>query len=304
MHIFIVKLYNITTSCSIIMKEHIFKEYGQDRIIVREIIGSMALEATKRLDNFHLILIDSGELTVEVNYRTYHVGRHSTLHLQTNDIIRNINTTKDIKGCHIQFSSEFQTEMRTSRKSPINVQLKKEYPFQEFTEDQYEFLSVSIERLKAYIDDTTHLYQPIVVKNEVQNLLLNISDRRRKVHEITNDNSSRQDMILQSFKRLVDSHSHERHDVKWYADTLLITPDYLSKIIREHEGKSAREIINEKIISSAVYMMKQPGLSLKEISERLNFPDQSGFARFFKSNTGQSPKEFRKKLTGIETSED
>ena len=36
--------------------------------------------------------------------------------------------------------------------------------------------------------------------------------------------------------------------------------------------------------------------TLKEISDRLNFPDQSGFGRFFRSNTGKSPKEFRQEL--------
>jgi AraC-like DNA-binding protein len=43
--------------------------------------------------------------------------------------------------------------------------------------------------------------------------------------------------------------------------------------------------------------MMQSNLTLKEISDKLNFPDQSSFGRFFKSNTGQSPKEYRKRLT-------
>lgn len=44
--------------------------------------------------------------------------------------------------------------------------------------------------------------------------------------------------------------------------------------------------------------MKQSDLTLKEISDRLNFPDQSSFGRFFKSNTGQSPRTYRKGLAG------
>jgi AraC-like DNA-binding protein len=43
-------------------------------------------------------------------------------------------------------------------------------------------------------------------------------------------------------------------------------------------------------------MMRQQNLSIKEISDRLHFPDQSSFGRFFKSNTGQSPKEYRNSL--------
>ena len=58
------------------------------------------------------------------------------------------------------------------------------------------------------------------------------------------------------------------------------------------------ERINRSIIDKAKFMMKQSDLTLKEISDRLHFPDQSSFGRFFKSNTAQSPKEFRKGLTG------
>ena len=44
--------------------------------------------------------------------------------------------------------------------------------------------------------------------------------------------------------------------------------------------------------------MQQSDLTLKEISDKLHFPDQSSFGRFFKSNTGQSPRTYRKGLTG------
>ena len=44
--------------------------------------------------------------------------------------------------------------------------------------------------------------------------------------------------------------------------------------------------------------MRQSNLTLKDISDKLNFPDQSSFGRFFKNNTGQSPKDYRKGMNG------
>ena len=78
---------------------------------------------------------------------------------------------------------------------------------------------------------------------------------------------------------------------------MFISPDYLSKIIREYDGRSARAWINASIIEKAKFLMLQSNLTLKEISDKLNFPDQSSFGRFFKSSTGWSPKEYRKNLT-------
>jgi YesN/AraC family two-component response regulator len=116
------------------------------------------------------------------------------------------------------------------------------------------------------------------------------------------ENATHGEIIMKRFKSLLEGHSHRQHSVTWYADALMITPDYLSKLIREKEGRSARSMINESIINNAKVLMKQPELSLKEISERLNFPDQSSFGRFFKTNTGHSPKEFRIHLYGQEES--
>lgn len=280
------------------MLKHIYQEFGQDRIQIYEINGKIDLEGTIRAHNFHLIMLDSGELTVDINFRIFTMKPHSTLHISSGEVIRMIDTSKDIRGFHIIFSPEFQTEIRTTRKSPISLQLKKEFPYQEFTEMEYAFHHTSIERLIIYIENTSHHYQPIVVKNEVHSLLLNISNKRRQLHGYTIDNANHQEMIRERFRNLVEGHSSEHHSVSWYADALRISPDYLSKIIREYDGTSARVWINRGIISKAEFLMHQSDLSIKEISDKLNFQDQSSFGRFFKNNTGQSPKDYRRKLTG------
>jgi YesN/AraC family two-component response regulator len=211
-------------------------------------------------------------------------------------MVRSITTSKIIRGYHLVFTQSFQNEIRTSRKSPISIQLKKEFPAQVFSEEEYQFLAGSINRLKKYISYTTHYCQSIVVKNAVFNLLLDISDKRRKEHGDSMHNATHKEVILERFKSLVNGHSNEHHSVNWYAEAMMISPDYLSKIIREFEGKSARDLINESIVNNAKFMMRQSDISIKEISEKLHFPDQSSFGRFFKTNTGQSPKDYRKNL--------
>lgn len=284
------------------MATYIFKEYEDDRIIIRDIIDTIDITAPIQLNKYHLIMIEEGELIIDVNHRRFNLKRRSSIHLNVGDIVRSITASNEIKGYHITFSTGFQNEMRTARKSPINIQLKKEFPFQEFSEEEFDFLSSSVYMLKRYVADKSHHYQALVIKNEVFNLLLNISDKRRKDHGENMENATHKDILMKRFKNLLEGHCHEHHNVTWYADALMITPDYLSKLIRETNGRSARSIINESIINNAKVLMKQSELSLKEISERLNFPDQSSFGRFFKTNTGQSPKEFRKSLYGQEES--
>ena len=280
------------------MKAHTFNEYGKERLSIYEVNGSTDLRILLKANKYHLIVITSGEMTVDVNFRIFRMGKRSSLQISSGETIREISTSADMKGYHVIYSPEFQTEMRTTRKSPISLQLKKEYPYQEFTEKEYELIHGSLTRLIGYINDPDHHYQSILIKNEIYSLQLNISDKRRKQHgNMMTGNATHQEVIRDRFKNLVEGHCDKQHSVSWYANAMFISPDYLSKIIREYDGTSARAWINASIIEKARFLMQQSDLTLKDISDRLNFPDQSSFGRFFKSNTGESPKEFRKTLT-------
>ena len=86
-------------------------------------------------------------MTVDVNFRIFRMRERSSLNISSGETIREISTSADIRGYHIIYSPEFQTEMRTTRKSPISLQLKKEYPYQEFDESEYELIYSSIIRI-------------------------------------------------------------------------------------------------------------------------------------------------------------
>lgn len=278
------------------MKPCIYQEYGVERIKVYPLKGVLNLTPPIRVQNYHLILIEEGYINLDLNFRLFKMRKHSSIHISAGDIIRGTSVSNDICGYHIIFSQEFQTEMRTTRKSPISIQLKKEFPYQEFSEDEYALLEGYMERIIKFINDKKHFYQSIVIKNEVQNLLLNISNKRKAVHGNHIDNADHHGMIRERFRNLIAGHSDRQHNVSWYAEAMMISPDYLSKIIREYDGTSASAWISDSIIEKCEFLMKQSNLSLKEISDRMNFTDQSTFGRFFKSKTGLSPKAYRKMM--------
>ena len=282
------------------MLTHTFTEYDQPRITIHEISNNLDLDAPLKLHSYHLIMVETGHMTVDLNFNIYEMTGNSTLHISAGDTIRNIVPSEDLKGYHIVFSPEFQNEMRTIRKSPINLQLKKEFPFQIFSKEEYEYLQASVRKTIRYMELPSHHYRSIVIKNEIQNLLLDISDKRRTENQLAPDMDihDHNETIRKRFRALIDGYCAMHHQVNWYAEALKISPDYLSKIIREHDGTSASVWIHKSIIETAKSLLKNLDLSIKEISLRLNFPDQSSFGRFFKSITGQSPKAFREGLTG------
>ena len=83
--------------------------------------------------------------------------------------------------------------------------------------------------------------------------------------------------------------------MKFYANKLCLTPNYLSGVVKEYTGKTATEWVNDFVILEAKIMLKDTGYSIQEISDRLHFPDQSTFGKYFKKLTGVSPKMYREK---------
>lgn len=106
-------------------------------------------------------------------------------------------------------------------------------------------------------------------------------------------NRSHNKLLFGEFMALVKRHHTRARGVKFYADKLCLTPNYLSGAIKEYTGKTATEWVNDFVIIEAKIMLKDTSLSIQEISYRLNFPDQSTFGKYFKKIVGISPKQYR-----------
>ncbi|WP_296148691.1 AraC family transcriptional regulator [uncultured Flavobacterium sp.] len=102
--------------------------------------------------------------------------------------------------------------------------------------------------------------------------------------------------IVVNFKNLLKKEYQNHHTVNFYADKLNITPKHLSEILKKQTGKTAGDWINESVILEAKVLLQNQSYSVAQISEFLNFSDQSVFGKFFKSNSGQTPLEYKKSI--------
>lgn len=99
--------------------------------------------------------------------------------------------------------------------------------------------------------------------------------------------------ILREFKALVNQHYKQWHGTTRYAEALNITPDYLNRIVKSQTNKTAKEYIQNRIISAAKRLLDFTDLSNKQIGYQLGFSQPANFSAFFKKNVGVSPSEFR-----------
>ncbi|NWJ51396.1 MAG: helix-turn-helix domain-containing protein [Bacteroidetes bacterium] len=99
--------------------------------------------------------------------------------------------------------------------------------------------------------------------------------------------------LVNNFKTLVEKNYSRWHQVKYYADTLNVTPNYLNEVIRSTIKISAKDYIQNRLILEAKRMVIFTERSGKEIGFELGFEDPSHFSKFFKTNTGQPLQNFK-----------
>lgn len=107
--------------------------------------------------------------------------------------------------------------------------------------------------------------------------------------------STRHKRVFEVFVKLVEKYHNKERSVSFYADKLCISPKYLSQIIKKVSGFSAPDIINKYVILEAQHLLRHTDLSVKEIADQLNFPNQSFFYKYFKAHTGCTPNSYRQK---------
>lgn len=106
--------------------------------------------------------------------------------------------------------------------------------------------------------------------------------------------NSNKESIAMKFAMLVFENRETHREVAYYADQLCISPLYLTKIIQEVNGRSARDMIADYTIIGIKTLLRNADITIKDVVRHSGFSSQSSFSRFFRKHTGMSPSEYRR----------
>jgi AraC-like DNA-binding protein len=81
--------------------------------------------------------------------------------------------------------------------------------------------------------------------------------------------------------------------VQHVAESLNVSPGYLSGLLKVLTGQSTQQHIHEKLIEKAKEKLSTTGLTVSEIAYELGFEHPQSFSKLFKTKTNLSPLEFR-----------
>ncbi len=99
--------------------------------------------------------------------------------------------------------------------------------------------------------------------------------------------------LFHQFTLLLEEKYSQTHAVADYARMLNITPRQLSDISRQFVGRTAKHLIEERLVLEARRLLTFTNLSIKEIAHKLGYKDPSHFSKIFKKNTQTSPQSYK-----------
>lgn len=124
-------------------------------------------------------------------------------------------------------------------------------------------------------------------------LLFELASHYNPVSPAVTKRVSQREKIVLGFLNLVAQNCRGQHGVKFYADRLYITPDYLNKVVRDSTGSAVKHFIEEAILAEAKNLLHTTELTIREISEELEFTHPGFFSTFFKKLAGVPPSAYR-----------
>lgn len=99
--------------------------------------------------------------------------------------------------------------------------------------------------------------------------------------------------IFNKFLRLVQENCRRERSVQWYSEQLCLSAKYFSEVVKSVSGRTAGQWITNMVVLEIKGLLLDPELSVKEVAQKLNFPNQSFMGKYFKNATGISPSEYR-----------
>jgi AraC family transcriptional regulator, transcriptional activator of pobA len=139
-----------------------------------------------------------------------------------------------------------------------------------------------------YPEFTSKDHQVIVFK-----ILSILTEANRFVEKEKTKTKNASGFLVQQFKDALSEQIYKYQKVSEYANLLNVTPNHLNKCVKVITHKTAQELLNEMIVLEAKSLLKYSNLQIAEVAVQLCNQNPSNFSRFFRSQTGLSPKAYQ-----------
>ena len=247
--------------------------------------------------NFILMaLCQAGEAHYAIDTREQTVKPGDLLFISERHIVDHYRISPDFKCQGILLSTEFYHSFVLNVKNVSSLLLfSTKNPVVPLTPQEIETYGNYYNTIRQKMTDTTHHYRVELVKALLLAMFYDMSGVIWRVEQQGSKAQTRADVLFAQFIRLLEENFRTERRVSWYAQQLGISPKYMSEVVKSVSKRTPNDWIDHYVVLELRVLLKNSTKSIKEITEYLQFPNQSFLGKYFKEHVGVSPSEYRKR---------
>lgn len=253
------------------------------------------MKAPVRLTMTIVMVTVKGCMRVKINLQEYNVSEKMVATMTAGSFMQIIETSPDFKGFFIAIAKDFFDYSKEIMIGMALLHRNNDIPVAKLSEcnflDAKELYAILKRKLQQpdfkYKEQVARMYLGLFHYNGLQAIEDYVDKSKTLI-------ANRKDDLSTQFLQMVKEHYRSERMISFYSSRLGVTPKYLSSVVKEVTGKFASDWINDYVILESKARLKNSNISVKELSNELNFGSTSIFTKYFKQHTGYSPVEYRK----------
>jgi AraC-like DNA-binding protein len=166
------------------------------------------------------------------------------------------------------------------------------------SEEERKNITEIAERIEREYTMNLDVYSNDVIISGIE-LLLNYCKRYYGRQFITRENRNKDK--VGEFEEIIAEYFDSKEtltlglpSVKYLADQMNLSPNYLSDLLRKETGKGTLDHIHYHVIEKAKTLLLSSDLTVQEIAYELGFEHPQSFTKIFKLKTGYTPSGYRR----------
>jgi len=265
-------------------------------LLLLDHISAIPFPKEPRRMNFILIaLCTGGKVSYTMDTQQLEVCPGDILIAGERQVVQDIQPSADIDGlCFIVSVKFFHEIIQNVGDVSALFLFSRSHPVLRLKERDQQIFKEYFTVIRSKIQNDANHFRKDLIRTLLLAMFYDLSNVIYHFQQTTAP-QSRADVIFTQFIRLVEENCKQIRRVSWYAQQLGITPKYLSESVKNASRRTPNQWIDNYVTLELRLLLKNTAKSIKDITEEMNFPNQSFLGKYFKEHVGMSPSVYRRK---------
>ncbi len=248
----------------------------------------------RKMNCLFVALCLEGSAQYTVDTKEHMVHKYDVIVVNNGQVISDYMLSRDCKGVAIMGSNDFFAEIIKEVHEISQLFLfAYAHPVFSLKPEKAGTFMEYFNLIRQKVDDQEHHFRRELAMSLLKAMIYDIGNEIYQ-RQVASPKRTRAEMIFNKFILLVKENFRTERRVGWYGQQLCITPKYLSETVKQVSRRTPNEWIDHYVTLEIRVLLKNSSMSIKEIAEKLHFPNQSFLGKYFKEHVGMSPSKYRR----------